>query len=180
MKLAEFKNLGEQFWSHVTKGEKGSCWSWHGARTSAGYPALKVDGKVELASRIGWKVVHGTTPPDSRVILHTCDNEDCVNPAHWKLTTQAKNMQDMSAKGRGKPHGKENYQVLNSKEAMVGPCSLASFSEELRKIAAPLTPAGRLAHTGAVGAPKLTRPAGPTPERIGKPVGYGRQLPRAV
>ena len=34
------------------------------------------------------------------IILHSCDNRNCINPKHLKLGTQKDNMQDMIAKGR--------------------------------------------------------------------------------
>lgn len=48
------------------------------------------------------------------------------------------------------------------------------------KTAAPLTPAGRLAATAAVGKPKVSAPPGPSIADIAKPKGFGMKLPGAT
>lgn len=46
-------------------------------------------------------------------ILHKCDNEECWNPDHLFIGTQADNLEDMRTKGRfihgSKPHGEDHY-----------------------------------------------------------------------
>jgi hypothetical protein len=38
--------------------------------------------------------------PSGHVIMHTCDNKKCCNPAHLKLGTQKENIHDMITKDR--------------------------------------------------------------------------------
>lgn len=49
---------------------------------------------------VAFRVVHGIVPV-GKVICHTCDVPGCGNPAHLWAGTQAENIADMRAKGRG-------------------------------------------------------------------------------
>jgi hypothetical protein len=57
-----------------------------------------------LAHRVAWELTHGPIPDGEghhgTVVMHTCDNRLCCNPAHLRLGTQADNVRDMDAKGR--------------------------------------------------------------------------------
>jgi DNA-binding Xre family transcriptional regulator len=87
----------QRFWSKVDR--SGDCWLWTGARRPLGYGALKVDGHVLHAHRVAYELVYGEIPAEL-VVLHTCDNPPCVNPAHLRLGTRSDNTRDMYAKGR--------------------------------------------------------------------------------
>jgi hypothetical protein len=60
---------------------------------------------------VAFELVHGLIPA-GLVVMHTCDNPECCNPAHLQAGTQQKNIADMHAKGRagdcrnfGEKHG---------------------------------------------------------------------------
>lgn len=73
---------------------------WHSSiGTSKIYPELKVAGKKRAIHRLSYAVFVREIPPDG-LVLHTCDNPKCHNPAHLWLGTYSDNMKDMVLKGR--------------------------------------------------------------------------------
>jgi hypothetical protein len=79
------------------------CTEWPGARTKAGYgrKSVTIDGKrkVRVAHRWVWEQANGPIPP-GKILMHSCDNPPCIELRHLTLATQAKNIEDMIAKGR--------------------------------------------------------------------------------
>ena len=63
---------------------EGGCWVWVGGVNGAGYPQLRVGGRVELAHRLAYIHAGGEYPPgmESRRI---CGVKLCVNPAHIRI-----------------------------------------------------------------------------------------------
>ncbi len=90
----------ELFWSHVEVVE-GACWPWRGA-TLRGYGKFnsRALGRTFSAHRFAYEAVRGPIP-EGQNVLHRCDNPPCCNPDHLFLGTQADNVADMVAKGRG-------------------------------------------------------------------------------
>lgn len=104
------KPLAERFWPSVdTSGGPEACWPWKGCRKPAGYGLVRDSGRTIVAHHAAFFLTHGRWP-DS-LVCHRCDNPPCCNPAHLFEGTQAQNMEDMKAKGRGRGHtayGEEN------------------------------------------------------------------------
>lgn len=99
------------FWSRVQRGEAADCWPWTGARTGGGYGAACIAGRSTTAHRLAFEFSGGKLQP-LQVVMHSCDNPPCCNPAHLRAATQRQNLADMHSKGRagdcrtfGEAHG---------------------------------------------------------------------------
>lgn len=103
-KISSEQEHAARFKEKCRKGKDG-CIEWTGANNSDGYPAMKWDGKVRLASHVAWRLQHGEFPKAADVLCHTCDNPSCVSVSHMKSGDQADNLRDMREKGRSRPGG---------------------------------------------------------------------------
>ena len=86
-----------RFWSKVDKFIGGDCWVWlakksKGPSRGAGYGQFQTDsGKHVSAHRWAYTNMIGTIP-EGLVIDHLCNNRSCVNPSHFKITTNKENV----------------------------------------------------------------------------------------
>lgn len=81
---------------------RGDCID-HGQKGNAGgYGHASYNGKTQYAHRVAYIRAVGCTIADilGKVVLHTCDNPRCINPAHLELGTHQDNTDDMLNKGR--------------------------------------------------------------------------------
>jgi hypothetical protein len=79
-------------------GGKDACHIWTGTRNKAGYGMISLGGYTVLAHRMAHALATGDVA--TAVVMHSCDNPSCVNPAHLRSGTHMENMADMRAKGR--------------------------------------------------------------------------------
>jgi hypothetical protein len=82
----------------------GECWPWLGAKSGFGYGRFKIEGRLFSPHRLIYADAHGpienVQEHHGSVVMHTCDNPACCNPAHLRLGRQVANVADMIAKGR--------------------------------------------------------------------------------
>jgi hypothetical protein len=92
--------LVDRFWKKVQK--TNGCWIWTGGKQDRGYGVIGSGGKGGrqlLAHRYSYQLHHGEIP-DGLVVMHSCDNPSCVNPAHLSAGTWKDNTVDALKKGR--------------------------------------------------------------------------------
>ena len=75
------------------------CWIWTGSCNSSGYGVISHAGSILRAHRVSY-VLHVGEIPDGKLLRHTCDVRNCVQPAHLKPGTYAENTADMMERGR--------------------------------------------------------------------------------
>lgn len=89
--------IEQRFLTKVAKSDDG-CWLWIGARRNK-CGCISVNDRTEYAHRVAHTLWIGPIP-EGLLVLHTCDQPLCVNPAHLFVGTHADNSLDMVAKGR--------------------------------------------------------------------------------
>ena len=125
------------FWERITKGQ--DCWEWTGPVDSPGYGHVRWNGRNARVHRVVYQLTHGPIPPGEghhgTVVMHSCDNKICCNPAHLRLGDHAANMADMRNKGRRKAIGRgeaNGRAILTCEQVM----AIQADPRSLSKIAA--------------------------------------------
>ena len=94
----------DRFHSKITRGESpDDCWQWLGDKTGNGYGQLYIrynrKSYYYSAHRVSFVLANGYEPDD--MVLHSCDNRACCNPAHLRAGSHADNMLDRTIRSRG-------------------------------------------------------------------------------
>ena len=90
-----------RFWAKVKKAGPNDCWEWQAYTNTGGYGRFKAGGNdILLAHRYSYELHHGPIP-DGSIVMHSCDNPPCCNPAHLSVGTHKENAADKVDKGRG-------------------------------------------------------------------------------
>jgi len=89
----------DRFLSRIDQKSSDECWPWLGGTTPSNRGMMRVDGQQTNVYRISFRIFCGEIEAN-KVIMHKCDNPNCVNPSHLIKGTQQDNVNDMYAKNR--------------------------------------------------------------------------------
>ena len=98
-------NVVERIARRMPEMRDGECWVTTYSPNRDGYPQVNLDdGTNTLVHRTVLEIHNAQPIPDGMVVMHTCDNPGCFNPAHLVLGTQSDNIRDCVSKGRFSCH----------------------------------------------------------------------------
>lgn len=89
----------EGFMSRLQKGEGDGCWRWIARIDKDGYGFITKKNRRVLAHRLSFIMNGGVLTPEKPMVLHSCNNRFCVNPAHLYAGDQFDNERDKLAAG---------------------------------------------------------------------------------
>lgn len=130
----------DRFWSKVDKSAGAdACWPWTRCVSTWGYGQFSVRGRYVTTHRFAWELTNGPIPHGAgyhgTVVMHSCDNRRCCNPAHLSLGTQQDNIADRDAKGRqNRPVGSRNGRARFTEAQVVAireECAAGALGDDL-------------------------------------------------
>jgi hypothetical protein len=109
--------LVKRFFSKVAVAGPDECWDWTASTAGKGYGQIRLpkSRKNVYAHRLSYEIHNGECPANA-LVLHSCDNPRCCNPAHLSLGLHKDNSQDMAQKGRHLYGEKNASSVLTEKK----------------------------------------------------------------
>lgn len=83
------------------------CWNWTAGKEEKGYGSFYLNGSHRnfAAHRLAFALARGMWAPANLMVLHSCDNSSCCNPAHLRLGTATENNRECVEKAH---HGNQN------------------------------------------------------------------------
>jgi hypothetical protein len=102
---------------------------WTGSTNNIGYPKIKDDGKLRLASHVALELDGRKAPGDGKVVLHKDNNPKNLEPSNLAVSTQKANLKQMRDEGRDRPRGV--HQEPDVKQA-----SWVGFVDEMKSLLA--------------------------------------------
>lgn len=120
-----------RFWSKVDQRGDDECWPWRSNVDTYGRFRMLRDAKCIGAHVFSWVLANQQEVPAGLLVLHSCDNKRCVNPAHLSVGTYSQNAREAVERGqvdiskahagiKRKTHCKRNHELSPENTYVVG------------------------------------------------------------
>lgn len=96
-KIVDLNTAKAYFSNHVEIHDNG-CHLWTGGKNNIGYGMWRYDGKMRTVHRVMAKWEGHDI--EGKIVYHTCDHYNCVNPEHLRVGTLFDKAKVMVDKGR--------------------------------------------------------------------------------
>ena len=117
-------NLLDRLLGRIVINSVTDCWIWQGGKNNIGYGMMRDGGKMRTTHRVSYEEHTQTKIPKNLIVMHSCDNPLCVNPAHLSLGTRKDNTRDMILKGRHRYWGKIDRRGIKRPTATCNRCGV--------------------------------------------------------
>lgn len=99
------------------------CWPWIGTKGKCGYGRFKLGPRFVRAHRVALQLARPIENLEDFYALHSCDNRECVNPAHLRWGTNHDNIADAISRDRfhrwhGRRRGEANKKARLTEQAV--------------------------------------------------------------
>ena len=74
----------DRFWAKVRQAENG-CWYWNGYLNSKMYGRVRIGDAHHYVHRVSKMIELGRMLRPDEIVMHKCNNPNCVNPAHLDI-----------------------------------------------------------------------------------------------
>lgn len=88
------------FETKYTRGVPDVCWFWEAGKDKDGYGCFWVQGHLQRAHRVAYRMAGGRLSAKHPCVLHDCDTPACVNPGHLQAGTSQRNTAEREVRER--------------------------------------------------------------------------------
>lgn len=82
--------------------------------TKKGYGQICVYGRQIATHKLAYLMAYGN--PGNKHVLHSCDNKNCINPAHLHLGSNRENIQEKVSRGRSLIGSRHHQAILTEQQ----------------------------------------------------------------